>query len=173
MLRRSLWLLLCVLPLSELNAQRVPQTFVQDTGDVDVRSPWRPLRIAKWSTLLLSGGAAAYGFVQNRRADRDYEALERECAEAPTGCLVLDNGAYADPALEQRYQRIVDRDRDARTALLAGQLGIAASVVMFIIDLPDREDPEDIPYEPRPIRFGLGRDGRTELSARVHVGGLF
>jgi hypothetical protein len=155
----------------DVQAQWGGRTFEQDTT-VDVRSGWRPMRIAKWTTLLVSGGAAAYGFVENRRADRAYEQLERECAAAPATCVMLDNGAYADPALEARYQRIVDRDRGARTALLAGQLGIAAGVILFIIDLPNRTAPEDIPYEPRPFRVGLRSDGSTELRAQIRVGGF-
>ncbi len=170
------WLLLiafCLTPLAA-QAQEINDRFpAQDSGRVDVRYAWRPLRIAKWSTLLIAGGAAAYGFSQNRVADREYEDLEKECDANPAACLkVPGDDAYADPALEQRYQKIVDRDDRARLALLGGQLGILASVVMFIIDLPDRETPEDIPYDPKPLRVGLRRDGGAELAIRLRVSGF-
>ena len=154
-------------------AQEASDRFpARDSGHVDVRYPLRPLRIAKWTTVIASSAAAAYGFSQNRIADNDYEELERECEANPPLCARLPNGsAYADAALEQRYQKILDRDDRARLALLGGQLGILASVVMFIIDLPDRETAEDIPYEPKPIRFGLRRDGRTELGFSLRIGG--
>ena len=170
------WLLLitfCLTPLAA-QAQEINDRFpAQDSGRVDVRYPWRPLRIAKWSMLLIASGAAAYGFSQNRIADREYEELERECEADPPSCLqVPGSDTYADPALEQRYQDILERDDRARLALLGGQLGILASVVMFIIDLPDRETPEDIPYDPKPIRFGLRRDGGAELGVRLRFGGF-
>jgi hypothetical protein len=168
---RILFLLLCSAPAQALQAQQIEPRFTQDTTRQDVRSPWRPLRIAKWTTVVAAGAAAAYGFTQNRTADREYEELELECEANPANCQKVPGGeSYMNIALEQRYQRIVDRDANARTALLAGQIGIAASVIMFIVDLPDRTSPEDIPYEPKPIRFGLGRDGRTELELRLRLG---
>ena len=169
---RKLALLLCFAPLGVLHAQQVEDRFpAQDSGRVEARYAFRPLRIAKWTTLLASGGAAAYGFTQNRSADRDYEQLERECEAQPLSCLKGPDGeTYANAELEQRYQRIVDRDDRARLALLGGQIGLAASVIMFIIDLPDRVTPEDIPYDPKPLRVGLRRDGGTELGFRIELG---
>jgi hypothetical protein len=170
--RKLVILLLCLAPLSELRAQQVDDRFpAQDSGRADVRYAFRPLRIAKWTTLLVSGGAAAYGFTENRTADRDYEQLERECEAQPLSCLKGPDGeAYANAEMEQRYQRIVERDDRARLALLGGQIGLAASVIMFIIDLPDRVTPEDIPYDPRPLRVGLRRDGSTELAFSLGLG---
>ena len=166
-------LVLCSLPVATLQAQEITDRFpAQDSGRVDVRYPWRPLRIAKWTTLLASGGVAAYGFSQNRIADGEYADLERECEASPVTCRKVPGGEqYADAALEQRYQQIVDRDDRAKVALLAGQLGILASVVMFIVDLPDREEPEDIPYEPKPLRIGLSRDGGALINVRLRLGG--
>ena len=151
---------------SPLGAQQADQRFPseQDTVRGDIRSPWRPLRVAKWSTLVASTAAAAYGFNQNRIADREYEELERICVGNPALCeRASGSDEYADADMERRYQEIVERDDRARIALLAGQLGLIASVVMFIFDLPDKSRPEDIPYDPKPLRFGLGRDGRAEL----------
>ena len=172
---RKLMLLFCLLlPLSELRAQAIDNRFpAQDSGRADVRYPWRPLRIAKWTTALAAGGAAAYGFVQNRTADRDYEQLERECEAQPLACLKGPDGeSYANAELEQRYQRIVERDDRARLALLGGQIGLAASVIMFIIDLPDRVTPEDIPYDPKPLRVSLRRGGSTELALHLALPGF-
>ena len=172
-MRRGMLLLVLFVCADDVAAQRISRPFEQERDTtVDVRSPWRPLRIAKWTTFLASGGAAAFGFVQNRRADREYEQLESECVAEPANCSVLEDGSYSNAALEARYQRIVDRDRTARTALLAGQIGLAASVIMFIIDLPERDTPEDIPYEPRPLRVGLRSDGSTELKAHISVPGF-
>ena len=164
-----LLLLIAAVP-APARAQRADNSLrMQDTTRV-LRANWRPLRIVKWTALLASGGAAAYGFAQNRVADRDYQQLELECEEAPTSCIKLAGSeSYANPALEQRYQDILKRDNNAKTALLAGQIGIAASVILFIIDLPDRESPEDIPYEPRPLRLGLSRSGGAHLEVRLRA----
>jgi hypothetical protein len=160
-------LLLVSATASSLQAQRRVATFEQDTTGRDVRFAWRPLRIAKWTTVLVSAGAAGYGFSENRAADREYEELERICEGNPSLCEKnAGSDEYADAALEERYQRIVDRDDRARLALLAGQLGIAASVVLFILDLPDQSTPEDIPYDPKPLRFGLSRDGGVAIAFR-------
>ena len=170
-MRKLLLVLVCLTPLGTLQAQQTGDRFpAQDSGRADVRYAWRPLRVAKWTTLLISGGAAAYGFAQNRSADREYEQLERECEAQPVACLKGPDGeAYANAGMEARYQRIVDRDERARLALLGGQIGIAAAVIMFIVDLPDRISPEDIPYDPKPYRVNLRRDGRTELELSLPV----
>lgn len=161
-------LLSMVFAATPAHAQRVDNSLrMQDTTRT-IRSSWRPMRIVKWTALFASTGAAAYGFAENRVADREYEELELECDAVPTSCgKVADGDAYLNPALEARYQRILERDDNAQLALLAGQIGIAASVIMFIIDLPEGENTEDIPYEPKPFRFGLGRDGRAEFGWRL------
>jgi hypothetical protein len=171
---RGILLLLCCMPLATLDAQQVEERFpAQDSGRVETRATWRPMRIAKWTTLLVSTGAAAYGFTENRTADHDYEQLERECEANPFACLKAGNtDTYANAEMEQRYQRILERDDRAQLALLGGQIGLAASVIMFIIDLPDKIRPEDIPYDPKPLRVGLRRDGSTELAFRWTVAGF-
>ncbi|HSJ14738.1 MAG TPA: hypothetical protein VK939_09985 [Longimicrobiales bacterium] len=129
---------------------------------------WSVLRVAKWSTLLLSAGAAIYGFTENERADNLYEELEQLCQAAPAECRArTPDGAYQAPELETRYQRVLDRDRTARTALLASQVGIAASVVLFILDLRNARPPDDIIYEPRPLQVGPARDGGMEVRLQL------
>lgn len=146
-------------------AQLTEQRFAtQDTVRGESRASWRALRVSKWATLLASAGAAGYGFTQNRAADREYEELERDCADAPLACVRSpDSDSYADAALESRYQRIVERDDRARVALLAGQVGVIASVVLFILDLPENTTPDDIPYDPKPLGFRLGSNGSMQL----------
>lgn len=117
------------------------------------------MRAAKWATLVSSVTAVTYGFSQSRSADRDYEEIEQLCVDAPASCARASSGTvYADANLEARYQDVVRKDDHARLALLAGQIGIAASVVLFILDLPARATPEDVPYNPHPLRFGLVAD---------------
>lgn len=157
-------LILTALALAALaapvSAQRAPLRIetAQDTVRA-ARSGWSVMRVVKWSAALASAGAAAYGFMENRAADREYEDIERECEAAPTTCVTaVDGGVYSDPALEARYQNVLRRDDRAQVALLAGQIGLAASVLLFIMDLPEGATPDDIPYEPRPLRIGWHRD---------------
>lgn len=158
-------LLACAGPASA----QYPETRFHASRDtvVRARAAWTPLRVAKWSTLLASTSAAAYGFVQNRSADRDYEDIERICQQTSSSCdRKPGSDVYADPALEARYQGVVSRDNRARVSLLAGQVGLAASVLLFIFDLPKSTGPHDIPYKPPPLHVGFTAD-QMQVSVRL------
>lgn len=124
---------------------------------MQVNAQWTPVRVAKWSTLGASTSALIYGFTQNRSADREYASIERMCSDNPGSCARADNSdVFADAALEQRYQKVLRRDDRARTALVAGQLGLLASLALFIIDLPGSATPKTVPYNPKAVRFRFG-----------------
>ena len=135
----------------------------QQTDTIARRPTFTPLRVAKWSTLAATAAAAAYGFRTNRAADREYEAIERLCDANRSACVRIPNGAYVDAALESRYQSVLSRDHSARTALVASQIGIAAAVIMFVVDLRDDRLPDNIPFEPRSLQLVPGRDGSLQL----------
>lgn len=140
---------------------------VPDTTFTAQRS-WSALRIAKWTLAAAAAAAAGYGYYENRRADDRFERLEQTCVAEPERCdATLPDGSYADAELEAEFQAIRAMDRRARTGLLAGQIGVAASVVLFIIDLRQDSAPENIPYDPRRFEVGRSRDGG--LSLRVNV----
>lgn len=161
-------MLLLIVP-SAARAQRMEPRFdaQQDTAQ-QIHHGWTALRIAKWSTLAGSTAAVVYGFSQNRLADREYAAIEKLCEGSPDQCARTSSDTYADAALEQRYQSVVTRDRHARRALLAGQLGVAASVVLFVLDLRDAAAPGDIPYEPHGLHLDVSRKG-LELQWRTRT----
>jgi hypothetical protein len=169
-MRLSLAVLMVCCVSAPAFAQRAPMRIeaAQDTVR-EARGGWSVIRVAKWSAALASAGAAAYGFMENRAADREYEDIERACEAAPLACATTtEGGTYADPALETRYQSVLQRDDRAQVALLAGQIGLAASVLLFILDLPEGTTPDDIPYEPRPLRLGL-RAGQVQLAVQLPV----
>jgi hypothetical protein len=150
------------------SAQRAPAHFaaVQDTVRT-VRGGWSPIRVVKWTTALTSAGVVTYGFIQNRDADRAYEEIEIMCEANEVACITKPNSdEYADPALEARYNAILERDDRAQLALLAGQIGLAASVLLFIIDLPKGTGTNDIPYDPSPLRLGMRAE---QLQIGVHL----
>lgn len=161
MTRRLSWLVLGLLLL-------LPTKGAAQDG---VRQPeperLRPVRIAKWSLLLGGAGAAVYGLQQNRQADDDYEALEAMCLEDPATCRQrTPGGSYVDAGLEQQYRQVLDADGRARTALVAGQAALAASAVLFIVDLRNTRPPRNIPYEPSRLELGVGGDGGLRLTLR-------
>lgn len=109
--------------------------------------------VAKWATLVVSAGLAAYGFELNGDADRLYGELEQECAARAERCAARHaDGSFADAELEAQYQEVLRLDRRARVALVAGQVGLAASVVLFVLDIDADSKPPDIPYVP--LRLG-------------------
>jgi hypothetical protein len=129
---------------------------------------WSALRISKWTVAGLSAAAAVYGFTMNREADDLYAQLERDCLADADACRLLGpDGRYLANELETQYQEVLRHDRRARNGLLASQLGVAASVVLFVLDLRNARAPDDILYEPRTLQVGAGRDGGVELRLRL------
>jgi hypothetical protein len=134
-------------------------------------APLRPLRIAKWTVLAGSAAAGIWGFVRNERADKLYRELEQACQSAPLTCRPRTaGGAYTDAALEARYQEVRSLDRQSHVALLAGQVGVAASVVLFLLDLGNVRPPPDIPYVPKGVALSTDAAGRTRIALRVPLG---
>lgn len=127
----------------------------------------RPLRLAKWSLLLGSTAAGMYGFVQNNRADDRFEQLERLCQDQAARCEQrMADGAYADEEFEALYQEVSRLDSRSHTALLASQVGIATSVVLFLLDLGNGDGPDDIPWIPAGLEVSPG-SGRAEIGLRL------
>lgn len=121
---------------------------------------WHPLRIAKWSTLTAALGAAAYGLSASERANDRYDRMDEICAREPGRCAARNGaGGYADPELA-RLQEEGDRlDRRSRFGLIAGQAGLAASIVLFALDLRPEDSAPNVPYEPARLRLEPGPDG--------------
>ncbi|MBI4410438.1 MAG: hypothetical protein HY561_12065 [Gemmatimonadetes bacterium] len=129
-------------------------------------SAWRPLRVTKWSTLALSAASAGYGFITNHRADQRFQRIEELCRQESDRCEQGPGGAYLDPDLEAQYQEVVRLDDRARIALVASQIGVAASVILFILDMREESTPPNIPYEPK-LELGRNSDGALLLGARL------
>ncbi|MBI4545269.1 MAG: hypothetical protein HY703_08745 [Gemmatimonadetes bacterium] len=123
-----------------------------------------PLRFAKWATVAASVASAAYGFSVQHDSDEKFRALEARCQQQPQKCSQrLPDERYQDPELEAMYQDVVRLDRRARMALLASQVGVAASVLLFILDLREESTPPNIPYDPERFQIQPRADGGVEL----------
>jgi hypothetical protein len=130
----------------------------------------RPIRLAKWSALAVAAGAGIYGFIQNSRADEVYRALELSCQADPANCTRRSpNGAYLDPVLESRYQEVRSLDRKSHVSLLFSQVGVATSVVLFLLDLGNVRRPRNIPWTPPSLETAAGDDGRLSIGFRIAV----
>lgn len=131
------------------------------------------IEIAKWSTGGLAAAAGIYAFVLQADAEDRYDALERQCIETPADCRgVTADGAYADPALEARYQDIRGDYRTSRLLLLGAHVLAVGSAVLFIVDLPRGETPENLPYDPPELRVGVRPDGALEARFRYPVSNI-
>jgi hypothetical protein len=156
----AVWLL-GTAPPSPLSAQK-PSHERTDPPAQSLRAGGvRPLRIAKWTTLGAGIAAAGYGFAASLAADDRNEQLDRLCAAAPERCVKAPGGGYVDEEVDRIRGETERLDRRARTALIASQLGVAASVTLFLLDLRNVGDPPNIPYGPARLRIEPGRDGVT------------
>ena len=159
---------LCTIALLSMSTGGMLQAQIMDTLPTPKRNQF--VRFAKWTTLAASAGAAVYGFTTNRRADDGYAELEELCEANRANCEARNAGAYADPALEQRYQDVIALDGKARNALVASQVGVAATVLLFIYDLRSAAPPRGIPYEPRSLEVAPAKDGGLQLRMTLPVG---
>lgn len=111
----------------------------------------------------MSAGASLYGFHVHGQADDEFRALQRICDADPERCRARNpDGSFSDADLEGRYQEVLDKDGSARAALILAQVGFAATIVLFIMDLGGSETPPDIPFEPPKLL--VTPDGATGLS---------
>ncbi len=148
-----------------------PRPAIDEHVDSIRPGAFRPLRLAKWSTLALSAATGVYGFVQSGRADDRYHELERLCQNQPERCASrTSSGAYADAEFESRYAAVRALDRRSHNALLVSQVGVAGSVVLFLLDLGNARPPRDIPFVPPGTRVEPDAQGRLLLGMALPLG---
>lgn len=174
---RNAWItaaLAIALAPSSAGAQEIVSRFAP-AEEVPVRQaaviqdrPAPVLRYAKWGALGITVGTAGIGLVAHRDADLRYRELEEICIAEPERCEDrLPSGAFADPALEGLYRDVVDLDSRARTSLLVSQIGVVATVALFILDLKGDSEPTNIPYDPPGLRVGLAPNPGAAVSVGV------
>lgn len=119
-------------------------------------------RYGKWVTLGGAAGLTAIAISRNDDADAIFGALVTFCRNAPEQCVRQASGTYVGGDAERLYQETLRIDRQARVWMIAGQVTLAASGAMFLIDLiTGDQDPKNIPYTPfevvsGPRRLGVG-----------------
>ncbi len=107
------------------------------------------VRYGRWVT---AAGAIALTFLameEHGDAERHWNRLNFICRANNAACIVGPGGGYADPTAEAEYQATVKLDRRARARLIAGQVALAVTVGLFIIDVGrGGGGPENIPIAP-------------------------
>ena len=139
-----------------------PAHAAASAGVIDGVRSWAGL--AKWVSLAGTGALAGLGFAANQDAEEAFQGLEALCATDPNRCRFLNpDGSYQDPEAESLFQEVVDRDRKARAYLVGSQITLAATVVLFILDLKNDSGPDNIPYDPASLRLSVA-PGEVKLA---------
>ena len=133
----------------------------QDTAPQ--RSSPALIKYGKWATLAASVAMNLMAAREHDRADRAFAFITRACVQNTANCVTQSDGAYADPALERKYQESLDHDRSARRYLIGGETVLVGTAVMFIWELTrSKSRPGNIPFEPEVGQ----RNGNTEIGLR-------
>lgn len=153
--------------VSLAEAQRAPRLFVDESTESTAgrRLDPRPLAVAKWTTLGVSAVLAGLGYAASAEADDRFRALEERCGR--DACERDPDGRYVDPRAERLRVEGEEADRRAKALLLAGQVGIVASVALFILDLSNGGPPPNLPYEPPGFRLGAAAGGGVRVEGRL------
>ena len=138
------------------------------TAAANEGQPWL-VSVASWgkfATLGIAAGFLVLAAGEHSAAEDSYATLLARCQGDPSLCIVAGNGGYLDTASEALYQQTLDGDASARQWLLVSQVALAASALLWIVDLTKGGgDPENIPYVPLRVGFGP-REARVGLSLR-------
>ena len=117
------------------------------------------VRYGKW---VLAAGAVTMNLLAaqaHNRADRAFDTIEDACFVDSTRCILGEDGAYADPAMEELYQTSLDYDSEARRWLIAGETALVGATALFVLELTRKtHKPDNIPFEPevRSLRQATG-----------------
>jgi hypothetical protein len=115
------------------------------------------VKYGKWALLAGSIGMNYLAVRAHDRADDAFDALESRCNADHGRCNLGPGGTYADPEIENLYQRSLRYDRRARYWLIGGETALVGAAALFIWELTrPKSRPDNIPFEPevRSIRGG-------------------
>lgn len=118
------------------------------------------VRHGKWLVLAGAVAATVAGVRAHESGDDTFETLRTFCGTGAP-CLLGSDGRYRDAQAERLYQEVLSHDRAARTWLTTGQVALAGSVVLFILDLRGRGRPENEPFNGLIVAPGVGGTARV------------
>ena len=123
------------------------------------------VRHGKWGAAALFVAATGIGLLEHHRANNAFDDLRTLCANAVQCNIGLD-GRYADPVAEAQYQKIVAGDRAARGWFIGGQVALAGTAALFVLELLQARGSPNIPYSGFIVT--PSRDG-TRIGVRLPV----
>ncbi|MEP7324716.1 MAG: hypothetical protein ABI836_02105 [Gemmatimonadota bacterium] len=115
------------------------------------------IKYGKWATLAAAVTMNVLAARAHTRADDAFHVITLACVQSTANCATLDDGRYADPLLEQKFQESLRYDRNARGWLIGGETALVGTAVMFIWELTrSKSRPRNIPFEPE-VRTQAGQ----------------
>ena len=114
------------------------------------------VRNGKWGAAALFVAATSLGLLEHHRANVAFDGL-RELCGASAQCSIGQDGRYSDPVAEVQYQKVVSGDRAARSWFVGGQVALAGTAVLFVIELLHPRATTNIPFSGflvKPTRSG-------------------
>ena len=138
---------------------------IGSAGAQDIPRGSPPLvKYGKWGLLAASVTMNLMARNAHIQADDEFAVVSETCAVDRALCATLPDGRYADPVLEQHYQRSLNYDSRARRWLVGGQTALVGAAVGFIWELARaRNRRKNIPFEPEVSE----RDGATRMGFRI------
>jgi len=93
------------------------------------------VRYGRWVTAAGALALTLLSVQQHERAEDHWDQLNRICRYDNAACVVGPEGRYVNSAAETEYHATLDYDRRARRRLLGGQIALAVTVGLFVIDV--------------------------------------
>lgn len=138
------------------------------TGPLAAQAPNEPapartsafVHYGKWGAAALFAGLTAIGAIEHGNANHAFNGLQDYC-KAGNSCTIGQDGRYANPVAEARYQEVVRGDRAARVFLVSGQVALAGATTLFILELLKDRGTHNIPFNG--LRVAPGTAGTTRV----------
>lgn len=131
--------------------------FLMPSGRVEAQGLSPFVKYGKWALLAGAIGMNYLGIHSHEQANDAFDTLEAQCTVDQERCALNDQGAYADPAIEELYQTSLHYDHRARVWLIGGETALISSAALFVWELTrPKGRPDNIPFEPevRSLRGG-------------------
>jgi hypothetical protein len=123
------------------------------------------VRHGKWGAAALFVAATGLGLLEHNRANNAFDDLRTMCGTTAQ-CSIGQDGRYTDPVAEAQYQTIVSGDRAARSWFIGGQVALAGTAALFVIELLHARGSPNIPYSG--LLVTPTRDG-TRIGLRLPI----
>lgn len=122
------------------------------------------IKYGKWGLLAASVAMNLLARQAHEQAEDAFAQVTSACIADRTRCATTSNGRYADPVLEDLYQKTLRHDSQAQRWLIGGETVLVGAAVGFIWELArSKRHPQNIPFEPQVSQ----RNGATTLGMRI------